>query len=139
MKITNKEVQNYINEISEPRKSDIFTLIELGKKLTHKEPALWGSIIGFGNLHYKYQTGHEGNMPLLGLASRKQAITLYLSFNLEQYPQLSKLGKHSIGKGCLYIKKLSDINMDVLESLISDTMKDTMKLSFITDNDSLGE
>ena len=139
MEITNMEVMNFINEIPEPRKSDIITLIELGKKLTHKEPTLWGTIIGFGNLHYKYQTGHEGNMPLLGLASRKQAITLYLSFNLEQYPELSNLGKHSIGKGCLYIKKLSDINILVLESLIKKTMNDTMKLPFITDNESLGD
>ena len=139
MEITNKDVINFLNEIPEPRKSDIITLIELGKKLTHKEPSLWGSIIGFGNLHYKYQTGHEGNMPLLGLASRKQAITLYLSFNLEQYPELSNLGKHSIGKGCLYIKKLSDINIQVLESLIVDAINDTMKLPFITDNESLGE
>lgn len=139
MTITCADITQFANQIPESRKNEILSLIELGKKLTHKEPALWGSIIGFGNLHYKYPSGHEGNMPLLGIANRKQAITLYLSFNLEQYPELSNLGKHSIGKGCLYIKKLSDINIQVLESLIVDAINDTMKLPFITDNESLGE
>ena len=139
MTITCADITQFVNQIPESRKNEILSLFELGKKLTHKEPALWGSIIGFGNLHYKYPSGHEGNMQLIGIANRKQAITLYISYNLEQYPQLSNLGKHTIGKGCLYIKKLSDINREILESLISDTMKDTMKLPFITDNETLGD
>jgi hypothetical protein len=135
MDITNHKIDEFIEAIPEPRHSDIVKLVELGKKLTHKEPKLWGTIIGFGSLHYKYQTGHEGDMPLFGLANRKQAITLYVSYTLDKYPQLVKLGKFTKGVSCLYIKKLSDINMDVLESLITDAISDTMKISFVTDNE----
>lgn len=136
MEITNPSIHDFVNLIEEPRKSDILTLIELGKKLTLKEPKLWGTIIGFGNLHYTYKTGHEGDMPLFGLANRKQAITLYISYTLDKYPQLKDLGQYKMGKSCLYIKKLSDINLDTLESLIKDAIKDTMEISFITDNES---
>ena len=135
MEITNQTIDAFINDIPEPRKSDIIKLVELGKKLTKKEPKLWGTIIGFGNLHYKYATGHEGDMPLFGLANRKQAITLYVSYTLNKYPQLEKLGMYKTGVSCLYIKKLSDINFDVLESLIKDAIVDTMKISFVTDNE----
>lgn len=135
MEITNQSINNFIESIQEPRKKDILKLIELGNKVTQKEPQLWGTIIGFGNLHYKYQTGVEGDMPLLGLANRKQAITLYISYTLEKYPQLKDLGKYKVGKSCLYIKKLSDVNLDVLESLIKDAMKDTLNISFVTDNE----
>jgi hypothetical protein len=135
MDITNHKIEEFIEAIPEPRHSDIVKLVELGKKLTQKEPKLWGTIIGFGSLHYKYQTGHEGDMPLFGLANRKQAITLYVSYTLDKYPQLEKLGKFTKGVSCLYIKKLSDINMDVLESLITDAISDTMEISFVTDNE----
>ena len=135
MGITNHKIDEFIEAIPKPRHSDIVKLVELGKKLTHKEPKLWGTIIGFGSLHYKYQTGHEGDMPLFGLANRKQAITLYVSYTLDKYPQLEKLGKFTKGVSCLYIKKLSDINMDVLESLITDAISDTMEISFVTDNE----
>jgi hypothetical protein len=135
MKITDQNVNDFLLNIPEPRYSDLVKLIELGKKLTKKEPQMWGSIIGFGNLHYKYKTGNEGDMPLFGLANRKQAITLYVSYTLSKYPQLKSLGKHKMGVGCLYINKLSDINFEVLESLIKDAMKDTLSISFVTDND----
>ena len=135
MEITNQSIKQFVEEISEPRYSDIIKIIEIGKKLTGKEPKLWGTIIGFGDLHYKYKTGHEGNMPLFAFANRKQAITLYISDTLEKYPQLEKLGKFTIGKSCLYIKKLSDIKIDVLESLIEEAIQDTMKISFISDNE----
>ncbi|TNF07618.1 MAG: DUF1801 domain-containing protein [Bacillota bacterium] len=135
MEITEQNVERFINQIPEPRHSDIVKLVELGKKLTKKDPKMWGTIIGFGNLHYTYKTGHEGDMPLFGLANRKQAITLYVSYTLDKYPQLNKLGKFTKGVSCLYIKKLSDIDMDVLESLIEEAIADTMKISFIKDNE----
>ncbi len=135
MNITHDSIDEFVESIEEPRKKDILALMELGKKVTKKEPKLWGTIIGFGNLHYKYQTGVEGDMPLFGLANRKQAITLYVSYTLDKYPQLNDLGKFTMGKSCLYIKKLSDIKLDVLESLISDAIKDTLKISFVTDNE----
>lgn len=136
MEISNQSVQDFVNQIEEPRKTDILKLMEIAQRLTQKEAKMWGTIIGYGNLHYKYKTGHEGDMPLFGLANRKQAITLYVSYTLEKYPQLKQLGKFSMGKSCLYIKKVSDINLDVLESLITDAIKDTLAISFVSDNES---
>ncbi len=135
MEITEKTIDRFISNIEEPRLTDIKKLIEIGKKLTHKEPMMWGTIIGFGNLHYKYKTGHQGDMPLFAFANRKQALTLYLSYDIAKYELLNELGKHKIGKGCLYIKKLSDINLDVLESLINIAIQDILNTSFITDNE----
>ncbi|MFA7367404.1 MAG: DUF1801 domain-containing protein, partial [Bacilli bacterium] len=78
MKITSNDVIGFIDSLDEARINDIKVLVNLFKKVTNKEPLMWGNIIGFGNLHYKYKTGHSGDMPLLALASRKQAITLYV-------------------------------------------------------------
>lgn len=135
MEITDQSIQSFMDGIEDKRKSDIERLVALGKKVTGKEPKMWGTIIGFGNLHYKYKTGREGDMPLFGLANRKQAITLYVSYTIEKFPQLQKLGTFKTGVGCLYIKKLSDIDFDVLESLIKEAIEDTLKISFVTDNE----
>lgn len=135
MEITDQSVTSFVESITGQRRTEIETLIALGKKVTGKEPKMWGTIIGFGNLHYKYKTGHEGDMPLFGLANRKQAITLYVSYTLEKYPQLKELGTYKTGVSCLYIKKLTDVKMDVLESLIKDAIEDTLKISFVTDNE----
>lgn len=135
MKITEASIDQWIEQIDEPRKDDIITLIDIISTLTHKKPKLWGSIVGFGNLHYRYPSGHEGDMPLVGLANRKQAITLYLSYQIDQYEELQALGKHTHGKGCLYIKKLSDVNLDVLKELIKHAIKDILSYDFITDNE----
>ena len=133
MEITSQDIQGYLESIDPSRKEDIKTLITLGKRITQKEPVLWGTIVGFGNLHYKYKTGHEGNMPLLGLASRKQAITLYIAYDIDKFEVIKSLGKYKASKGCLYIKKLSDVNLEVLETLIKEGIKDTLSLPFITD------
>lgn len=132
MEITNHDIKSYIEKIDEKRQKDIVKLIEIGKKLTKKEPELWGSIIGFGKLHYTYKTGREGDMPLFGFANRKQAITLYLSYDINKYEELNTLGKHKTGQGCLYINKLEDIDIDVLEDLIKKAMDDLLKSSMIT-------
>ena len=135
MEITSLDVMEFINQMPEPRKKDIIELSLMMKTITQKEPKLWGTIIGFGSLHYKYKTGTEGNMPILGLASRKHAITLYLSYDIEKYQELKSLGKYTHGKGCLYIKKLSDININVLDTLMRHAYDDVMKLSFVKDNE----
>jgi len=135
MMITNQEIKSSIDELSEPRKSEILTLCEMMQKVTKKEPKLWGTILGFGSLHYKYPTGREGDMPIIGLASRKNAITLYLSYDIEKYEELKSLGKYTHGKGCLYIKKLSDVDLNILENLISHAAHDILNLSFIKDNE----
>ncbi|NCC55938.1 MAG: DUF1801 domain-containing protein [Erysipelotrichia bacterium] len=135
MIITNQEIKSFIDELSEPRKSEILILCDIMQKVTKKEPKLWGTILGFGSLHYKYPTGREGDMPIIGLASRKNAITLYLSYDIEKYEELKNLGKYTHGKGCLYIKKLTDVNLNILEDLISHAAHDVFNLSFMKDNE----
>lgn len=135
MKITDQDIQIFMHQIPEPRKSEIILLCDMMQSITQKEPKLWGTIIGFGSLHYKYETSTEGDMPMLGLASRKNAITLYLSYDVKQYEELNNLGKHTHGKGCLYLKKLSDVNLEVLETLINHAFDDVKRLPFVKDNE----
>jgi hypothetical protein len=132
MHVTNLDIQPYLDALPSFRKKDILNLVALIQKVTSKQPRLWGSIIGFGRLHYRYATGREGEMPLVGVASRKQTITLYLSFDISQYPHLQTLGQHSIGKGCLYIKRLEDIHLPSLENMLYQCIQDTLSLPFIT-------
>ncbi len=131
MEITNPDIDKLIDELEEPRKKDILILIELGRKITKKEPKLWGTIIGFGKLHYTYESNREGDMPEFGIASRKQAITLYMSYEINKYEELKNLGKYKTGQGCLYIKKLDDVDLDVLEQLITQAIKDLKSSSII--------
>ena len=127
MEITSDNIKEYIEKITEPRKTEIEILMNLMEKVTHKKPKLWGSIVGFGSVHYTYETGHQGDMPILGFANRKHALTLYLSCDIAQYEELKILGKHTIGKGCLYIKKLTDVDLNVLESLMIHAKNDALK------------
>lgn len=132
MEITDRHIDNFIKTVEPNRMKDVQTLIEIGRKLTGKEPVMWGTIVGFGKLHYKYPSGHEGDMPRYAFANRKQALTLYLSFDVEKYDELKSLGKHKHGKGCLYINQLSDVNMDVLEQLIKKADRDVLDYDFVT-------
>ena len=132
MDITNDSIQGYLDTLDKERKEAISIIVEEMKLITKLEPKLWGTIIGFGKLYYRYNTSNDGFMPILGLSSRKQAITLYLSFNLEQYEELNRLGKITYGKGCLYIKKLSDIDLSVLKELMNKAALDAVKYDFIT-------
>ena len=93
-------------------------------KATKQPPKMWGSsIVGFGSYHYKYESGHEGDSCLTGFASRKNDITLYLVADFPGHEELlAKLGKHKRGKGCLYIRRLSDVDPKVLEQLIVDSV-----------------
>ncbi|MBO9583831.1 MAG: DUF1801 domain-containing protein [Flavobacterium sp.] len=119
---TAESVIDFINAVAdETKRKDAFELIEIMQQTTGFEPKMWGpSIIGFGSYHYKYDSGHEGDAPLLGFSPRKDAISLYLSSTFENKDELvSKFGKHKAGKGCIYVKKLSDINIDILKQMIS--------------------
>ncbi|MCP4976706.1 MAG: DUF1801 domain-containing protein [Maribacter sp.] len=102
------------------QKRDSYTLIDIMKEITGEEPVIWGpSIIGFGSYHYKYDSGREGDMMLTGFSPRKQNLSLFIMAGFTKYEKLmQKLGKYKTGKSCLYIKRLSDINMDVLTELI---------------------
>ena len=104
----------------EARRTDAKTLVKLMQRLTGKKPAMWGSsIIGFDSCHYMYDSGREGDMPIVGFSPRKAATVLYGTIGFDGAEALlAKLGKHSTGKGCLYIKKLADVDMKVLETLI---------------------
>jgi len=115
------DVEAFLNSVADEKKrQDSFTILELMKKVTGKEPAMWGdSIIGFGNYHYKYASGREGDWFLTGFSPRVQNLTLYIMAGFDEYNQLlGKLGKHSTGKSCLYIKKIEDIDINVLKELV---------------------
>lgn len=118
---TNASISDFINQITdEIKRNDGFRLVEIFQNQTNLEPKMWGpSIIGFGSYHYKYASGHEGDAPLVAFSPRATAISLYLHLPAERRENLlQKLGKTKSGKGCIYVKKLSDINLDVLNELI---------------------
>lgn len=102
------------------KKSDCFELLDLMKEITGVDPIMWGgSIVGFGSYHYKYASGREGDWFLAGFSPRKQNISIYIMAGFSQQTDLlEKLGKHKTGKGCLYIKRLSDIDRAVLKTMI---------------------
>lgn len=102
------------------RREDAKTLVALMSRISGEEPVMWGpSIIGFGSYHYRYESGHEGDACRLGFSPRKAELVLYvLNGSPEQEAQLARLGKHKTGKACLYIRKLADVDMAVLEEII---------------------
>jgi len=119
-KSTKLSVAAFIDAIKDPaRRADAKVLVKLMQSATGEKPRMWGtSIIGFGNYHYKYESGREGDMPLIGFSPRKAANVLYgLRGSSDSDAQLAKLGKHTTGKGCLYIKKLSDVDQHVLAAM----------------------
>ena len=134
-KKTEASVEDFLNFIAdEQRRADCFTIVELMKKATKAEPKMWGtSIIGFGDYHYKYASGHEGDSCLVGFASRKDALVFYLCGRDKNFEELLlKLGKYKSGKGCLYIKKLADVDLKVLQALIKCSLTKMKDLAKIT-------
>ena len=121
-KPTQASVEQFLQGVLEERKrADSFTILELMRKVTKDESIMWGdSIVGFGSYHYKYASGREADWFLTGFSPRKQSLTLYIMSGFDEYePLLDKLGKYKIGKSCLYIKKLEDVDLNVLEELIA--------------------
>jgi hypothetical protein len=124
-KPTTISVEGFLEKIpDEGVRDDCQIIMKLMKKTTGASPKMWGpSIVGFGQYHYKYDSGHEGFACLTGFSPRKQNITLYLMPGVTgREDLLNKLGKHKAGKGCLYIKKLDDVNISVLETLIEESV-----------------
>jgi hypothetical protein len=120
-KATTSSVGAYINALADPtRRSEAKVLVQLMQSASGETPTMWGqSIIGFGSFHYRYESGREGDMPLIGFSPRKAANVLYSLLGCNDAEALlAKLGKHTTGKGCLYIMKLADVNPAVLEKLI---------------------
>ena len=127
---TDKSVTDFLSNVDhQTRRDDSFKLLEMMAEVTDEDAVLWGSIVGFGSYHYKYESGREGDMPLIGFSPRKQSMTVYIMPGFDEYDEmLSQLGKHKIGKACLYINKLADVDENVLRSLIKhsyDHMKTT--------------
>ncbi len=121
-KRTKASVSAYINAIAdEDRRKDAKTLVKLMKSVTGKQPKLWGpSIIGFGTYHYTYASGREGDWPVTGFSPRKDNLSIYIMSGFSGEKALMKrLGKHKTGKSCLYLKRLADIDMKVLEQLVT--------------------
>ena len=111
----------------EARRTDAKALARLMQKVTGNEPSMWGpSIVGFGSYHYIYESGREGDMPIVGFFPRKAANVLYGAIGFDGAEALlAKLGKYTTGKGCLYIKKLADVDAKVLETLVEKTVAAT--------------
>jgi hypothetical protein len=120
-KQNDQSVEAFLNSIPDERKrQDSFTILEVMKEATGEQPKMWGdSIIGFGNIHYRYASGREGDWFLSGFSPRKQNLTLYIISGFEEYDQMmQKLGKHKTGKSCLYINRLADIDLPTLKELV---------------------
>lgn len=125
-KATTKSVPEFLKQIEDPkRRADCMTVAGIMERLTGSKPKMWGdSIVGFGDYRYKYASGREGDWFLAGFSPRKQNLTIYIMGYLEYYTELLEgLGKFKHGKGCLYIKKLEDIDLKTLESLISTSIE----------------
>ena len=127
-KLNDASVENFLNKVEDDQKrKDCFEIVEMMKQVTKEQPKMWGpAIIGFGSYHYKYESGREGDMMQIGFSPRKQNITLYVGLGEDiENPLLKKLGKYTTGKGCLYIKKLADVDNKVLQELIKESFKKT--------------
>lgn len=119
-------VEEFLNSIAdEGKRKDAFAILKLMKQITKTKPKLWGpSIVGFGEYHYKYESGHEGDWFLTGFSPRKQNLTLYIMSGFSRYEALMKqLGTFKTGKSCLYIKRLKDIDLATLRELITLSVK----------------
>ena len=122
---TASSVSEFIDAVpDEQRKKDALAIIKIMKEQSGFEPKMWGpSIIGFGSYHYKYESGHEGDAPLVGFSPRKSEFALYLTSNFDGKGDLLKqFGKHRTGKACIYIKKLEDINIEILKKMVTNSL-----------------
>jgi hypothetical protein len=126
--VNDASVEEFLSKVeNEQKRKDSFEIVKMMQQVTKQEPKMWGpAIIGFGSSHYKYESGREGDMPEIAFSPRKQNITLYIGVgNDSDNPLLKKLGKYTTGKVCLYIKKLADVDRNVLHELIADSFERT--------------
>jgi hypothetical protein len=119
---TKASVTTFLASITDPaRRADAEALVKVLRAATGEKPVMWGpSIVGFGSYHYKYESGREGDAPRVGFSPRKEALVVYGATGFTGAPALlARLGKHTTGKGCLYLKKLADADPKVLEQLVA--------------------
>lgn len=127
---TRLSVRSYLDAIAdEPRRRDCETVAAMMKKVTKCDPRMWGpSIVGFDTYHYKYESGREGDMCVVGFSSRKTDLVVYLVSGFDGAEDLlENLGSHKLGKSCLYIRRLSDVKLPVLERLVVRSVKETKR------------
>ncbi len=131
-KVNDASVEGFLNSVEdEQTRKDCFEILKMMKQVTKEAPKMWGaSIVGFGSYHYKGASGREGDWMLTGFSPRKQNLTLYLMGGFDLHKDLlKKLGKYKTSVGCLYIKKLDDVDKKVLKKLVTGSVKTMKKLS----------
>ena len=129
-KPTEASAESHIAAIAnQEQRNDARTLVALMRSVTGQEPRMWGpSIVGFGSYHYKYASGHEGDSALAAFAVRGRELVVYIMAGFEGRDDLlARLGKHKTGKVCVYIRRLADVDLQVLETLIAESVADTMR------------
>ncbi len=116
---TSASVEEFLAGVDARRRGEAETLIAIMKRISGEEPVMWGpSIIGFGTMHYRYASGREGDMPILGFSPRKAKLTIYFDGFDHYADQLAVLGKHTSSVSCLYATKLADLDLDVLTTML---------------------
>ena len=123
---TKQSVTTFIDSLEdEQKKHDCYSLLKLMKEVTGSEPKIWGNgMIGFDEYHYKYSSGREGNYFKIGFSPRKKELSIYILPGLDRFrKELEGLGKYRAGKSCLYVKKLDDINLDILRKIMNKSTK----------------
>lgn len=127
---TAASIESFLLGVSDGRREDAHALITMMQDISGEKPVMWGpSIIGFGSMHYKYDSGHEGDMPILAFSPRKSNLTVYFEGFDDYSEKLENLGKHKVSKACLYINKLSDINIEVLRDMLLQSFNTSTKPS----------
>ena len=124
---TKASVDKFLNGVdNDSRREDARCVLAIMQRTTHELPTMWGDrIVGFGSYHYRYASGQEGDWPLIGLSPGRRNLTLYIMPGFDDYALLlTRLGKHRTGKSCLYVNRLRDIDMSVLEELIRQSVAD---------------
>ena len=125
-KKSNASVKKFLDSVPDQKKrQDSFVILDLMKKITKEKPKMCEpSIVGFGNYHYKYESGREGDWFITGFSPRKQNLTVYIMSGFKKFEKLlEKLGKYKLGKSCLYINKLEDVDIRILEKLVFESVK----------------
>lgn len=126
---TDKSVDDYVNSLDESQQRDSRTLIAMMQKVSGHPPVMWGTMIGFDKYHYKSKSGIEADWPRLAFAPRKGKLSLYVTYDTENYTdELEKVGKHATGKGCIYLKNLDHVDLAALEALVAKAHKDNQVL-----------
>lgn len=134
---TDQDVGAFLAALDDPQqRMDSLRIAEMMRTITGKAPRMWGtSMIGFGKYHYRYASGREGYSFLTGFSPRKQNLTIYLAYGFEQHADLlQRLGKHKIGKACLYIKRLADVDQEVLRALIAHSVEAMARMNTVIED-----